>query len=120
MPDWQPLRVTRFVWQAIENRSKAVTHPSASLKLENMGLSCRKTACVAICKNEEILDCSINSARVAASSRRTRALGNILANVAISSETIGAFSSTTPTNSGELFGTDGFSRQYLRTEALGA
>ena len=120
IPDWHPLKVTRLVWQVIEKRSKAVNQPSASLKLENIGLSCRKIAWVAMWRNDEILLSSTNASRVAPSSRRTRALGKRRLSLVISSPTSGAISSATPTNKGDGASMSGFSRQYFRTEALGA
>src|SRR5438132_1199814 len=61
-----------------------------------------------------------HASRVAPSSRRTRALGKRRLSLVISSPTSGAISSATPTNRGDGASTSGFSRQYFRTEALGA
>ena len=47
-------------------------------------------------------------------------MGNNLLILANSSSTNGAFSSATPTRSGDLWPTSDFSKQYLRTDALGA
>src|SRR5256885_13274429 len=86
MPDWHPLKVTRLVWQDMEKRSNAVNQPSASLKLENIGLSWRKIAWLAMWRNDEILLLSTNASRVAASSRRTLAFGKSWLSLEISSE----------------------------------
>src|SRR5438046_6474664 len=120
MPDWQPLRVTRFVGLTRENRSKAVKYPSASLKLENMGLSCRKMAWVAMWINDEDLLASTKADRVAESRCRTWASGNRLPIFRSSSSTNGAFSSATPTSSGTWPDASDFSRQYFKIDALGA
>src|SRR5438046_9621886 len=95
-PDWHPLSVTRFVSQVIENRSIAVTQPPAILNAENMGLSWRKTACVAICKKDVRRAASAYALRVAASLSNRTFPGNIEARLRVSFSTNGANSSELP------------------------